>query len=382
MPSGDDDDSGLQSGSLSVLLAFGEPVTFTATVSQNSPPASPEPVTHAGWGPWEVNTGYPNPSSFQIISAGKDEAGSRTGHSGSSQLGMGDGSVRLADASDLFVFDGNSQPIGDQNSPPASPEPVTYTGGHFELVLDGHSSSYANPSSFQIVSAGPSPLESDYSGAAPGEDVMCQNNLKIGDDFIIIDYKPTESLKADDNFLVIDWLAEDHFKVDPSDPSVDPTNPNVDLRPMETPGPDDNVGLPAVQTDDGLLLPAVQDDGLLLPAVQTTAEHGSSHGTWVIQNSNAYTSPTVVPGPDDDEVLIAFEYGDPHGVDSRSSHTGGVNVVMGDGSVRQTDTSAVATLMDFDFPSSSGRADYSGSHVLYQDVFIPTLNTGEGFWLV
>ena len=22
--------------------------------AQNSPPASPEPVTHAGWGPWEV----------------------------------------------------------------------------------------------------------------------------------------------------------------------------------------------------------------------------------------------------------------------------------------------------------------------------------------
>ena len=35
-------------GSLSVLFAFGEPVTFTATVSPNSPPASPEPVTHAG----------------------------------------------------------------------------------------------------------------------------------------------------------------------------------------------------------------------------------------------------------------------------------------------------------------------------------------------
>src|SRR5262245_29943998 len=44
------------------------------------------PVTHAGWGPWEVvlsghgssaaNTGYVNPSSFQIVSAGAD-AGSR-----------------------------------------------------------------------------------------------------------------------------------------------------------------------------------------------------------------------------------------------------------------------------------------------------------------
>jgi hypothetical protein len=54
--------------------------------AQNSPPATPEPVTHAGWGPWEVvlsghsssaaNTGYVNPSSFQIVSAGVD-AGSR-----------------------------------------------------------------------------------------------------------------------------------------------------------------------------------------------------------------------------------------------------------------------------------------------------------------
>ena len=126
MPNGTDDDtSSCTSGSLSVLLAFVQPVTFTATVSNS------EPVTYAGWGPWEVNTGYPNPSSFQIISAGKDEAGGRTAHSGSNQLGMGDGSVRLADASDLFVFDGNSQPIGDQNSTP----PVTHTGGHFELVL-------------------------------------------------------------------------------------------------------------------------------------------------------------------------------------------------------------------------------------------------------
>src|SRR5262245_22938417 len=54
--------------------------------AQNSPPASSEPVTHAGWVPWEVvlsghrssaaNTGYRNPSSFQIVSAGVD-AGSR-----------------------------------------------------------------------------------------------------------------------------------------------------------------------------------------------------------------------------------------------------------------------------------------------------------------
>ena len=171
MPSVGDDDPGL-AGSLSVLLAFGESVTFTATISN------------------------------------------------------------LAGLDGVFVASGDVDEA--QNN--------LHQLGLAVIQYDG----------------GPSPLKSDYSGAAPGEDVMCQNNLKIGDDFIIIDYKPTESLKADDNFLVIDWLAEDHFKVDPSDPSVDPTNPNVDLRPMETPGPDDNVGLPAVQTDDGLLLPAVK----------------------------------------------------------------------------------------------------------------------------
>jgi len=67
--------------------------------------------------------------------------------------------------------------ICGQNSPQASPEPVTHAGwGHFEIVLDGSSpanTGYANPSSFQIVSAGPSPLESDYSGAhALYQDVM------------------------------------------------------------------------------------------------------------------------------------------------------------------------------------------------------------------
>ena len=162
------------------------------------------------------------------------------------------------------------------------------------------------------------------------------------DSFNFTDYKPTESVKADDNFSIID----DGRTFD--DLAVDPTNPNVDLRPMETPGPDDNVGLPAVQTADtgggvrsdegpeedvafyyGKMLPAVHDDGLLLPAVQD---------------------------------------------DSRSSHSGAVNVLLGDGSTRSTDTSAVATLMGFDCPSS----DANG--------VIPSLETEpslaiEQYWL-
>ena len=79
--------------------------------------------------------------------------------------------------------------------------------------------------------------------------------------------------------VLISGVQQDGDGDDSSDGlAVDPNNPNTEVdgrdfliwqRGNTTPGPDDNVvGLPAVQTDDGLLLPAVQDDGLLLPAVQ------------------------------------------------------------------------------------------------------------------
>src|SRR5262245_22774192 len=123
------------------------------------------------------------------------------------------------------------------------------------------------------------------------------------DSFIFADYEPTESL------------------------AVDPTNPNVDLRPMETPGPDDNVGLPAVQMDDGLLVPP--------------------------------------------------------------SNIGGVSVGCGDvdGAAR-----ALGDLVTFTFTVEPSA--YEGSHLLYQDVVVPPLETGpavamealtiahEWFWLI
>ena len=54
-----------------------------------------------------------------------------TGHPGGIQSVMGDGSVRLADASDSFVFDGNSQPIGQPvtfTATVSNSEPVTHAG--------------------------------------------------------------------------------------------------------------------------------------------------------------------------------------------------------------------------------------------------------------
>ena len=162
-----------------------------------------------------------------------------------------------------------------------------------------------------------------------------------------------------------------------------------DVASPKTPGPDDlavdpnNPNLTAVQTDDGLLLPAVRMDD---------AEASIKDGT-----SNTVLFSEMYGGPDGEYVLTGIEHG---ADDGQTSHPGGANMLFGDGSVRSTDTSAVATLTDFDFPSSSDTydplvlvtdanadaADYSGSHVLYQDVFIPTLDTEtrifdhEGYW--
>ena len=108
---------------------------------------------------------------------------------------------------------------------------------------------------------------------APGEDVMCQNNLRTGDDFIIVDYKPTESL------------------------AVDPNNPNVEW-PI---GP----------------IPEFQDDGLLLPAVRMESGDGGfadGHNdggliiNWLpgpdVNDSSTNPSNDKTPGPDDNVVEL------------------------------------------------------------------------------
>lgn len=97
---------------------------------------------------------------------------------------------------------------------------------------------------------------------------------------------------------------------------------------------DNGLLLPAVQTtDNGLLLPAVQktDNGLLLPAVRTgDGETSIKDGT-----SNTLMLGEILPSlPADDEVLVAFEFGDKG-------------------------------------------ADYSGSHILYQDINIPTYGPAQ-----
>jgi len=180
-----------------------------------------------------------------------------------------------------------------------------------------------------------------------------------------------------------------------------------DVASPKTPGPDDlavdpnNPNLTAVQTDDGLLLPAVRMDD-----AEASIKDGTSNTVFF---SERYGS------PDGEYVLTGIEHG---ADDSQASHPGGANMLFGDGSVRSTDTSAVATLLDFEWSSSDTTdrlvvvtdadpagaiagviiaattdnnriddgADYSGSHALYQDVFIPTLDTGtliiahEGYW--
>jgi hypothetical protein len=113
--------------------------------------------------------------------------------------------------------------------------------------------------------------------------------------------------------------------------AVDPNNPNTDVD-----GRDFLVwqrGLPAVPTDDGLLLPAVRiDDGaasikdgtsntVMVGEVVKPSPTGRTDGVFTV----------VLPElPTGDEVLVAFEFGD-----------------------------------------KRKGSDYSGTHVLYQDVFVP-----------
>jgi hypothetical protein len=74
-----------------------------------------------------------------------------------------------------------------------------------------------------------------------------------------MELKMSIRLDARDSFIFADHKATER---------VDPHNPNTDDGLLLPAVQDDGLLLPAVQ-DDGLLLPAVQDDGLLLPAVQT-----------------------------------------------------------------------------------------------------------------
>jgi hypothetical protein len=145
--------------------------------AQNSPPASPEPVTHAGWGPWEDNPSLSEDLGIAWVSG---DGGTR---------GPGNDTVLIHNLTGVNgppaqlgpVPFGEEATLGSLPVPgPASPEPVTHTGGHFELVLEGHSD--AN-------------LVFDSTGG--------------GRSTVLLPYIEQHGGEADDGGFVIDWTTGD-----------------------------------------------------------------------------------------------------------------------------------------------------------------------------
>ena len=97
------------------------------------------------------------------------------------------------------------------------------------------------------------------------------------------------------------------------DLAVDPNNPNVDPRPTETPGPDDNVvGLPAVQTDNAL----ADKDWIIVESFSSGASQ-SQPVTFTFTVSVDPTNPNVggviVASGDVDGTTDTFDFGNYEG---------------------------------------------------------------------
>ena len=125
-----------------------------------------------------------------------------------------------------------------------------------------------------------------------------------------------------------------------------------------TPGPDANTGLPAVQTDDGDSAAAVHTPGALLFSFdrEPTAQE--------VVSGEVFYKP---PAQTDDGLLLP--------------------------AVQTGDTDALGDPVTFTYTIRNTSSAYEGTHALYQDVVIPSFDTGpalaieeitiahEGIWL-
>jgi hypothetical protein len=159
---------------------------------------------------------------------------------------------------------------------------------------------------------------------------------------------------------------------------------------------------PAGSMDDGLLLPAVRiDDGEASikdgtsNTVLFSERYGSPDDEYVLTAVQHVSQPEASVPETGDEVLIGFEFGDVNGgEDSRGLFQ--INVDPAQPNVGTFDCSeltqwASGTPQEGDVRKGDWITDVTyesdtGSHALYQDVFVPTLDTEtliiahEGFW--
>ena len=238
-----------------------------------------------------------------------------SGHTGGANFAMGDGSVRNSHT-DAGYYNPSSFQIISAGKDEA--EHVSYQGwGHFEHS-NGTTPLFSEDDAFDFSQLTTEPLATAFPGFAGGVRVAC-GDVNGDDD------KPDLLVGRSGSDWTLDF------------------QPQLTTEPMAPAGPGAPGGhvkvfsyydLPAVQTDDGLLLPAVQTDG------GDASPTGRTDGVFNV---------ILPPVPTGDEVLVAFEHGDPH--------------------------DALGDPVTFTYTVRNTSSAYEGTHALYQDVFIPPLDT-------
>ncbi len=310
---------------------------------------------------------YLKPSSFQITSAGEDEASSRLfvgnltmnsedsipATSGHVAISLGDGNAIEAAGDDYGIGEWSdpAQPDGGTNM---SPWTVTHSS---------NSGNRANPDTFdcsELVQ-----WATTRAGAVPKGDPLGDGDVD-GRDFLVWQrgYATDDGLllpAVQDDGLLLPAVQTGGVSVASGDVNGDnsalgdPVTFTFTVRPdSAAPGPDGTSNTlmigEVVQTEPWTAIATAESGG-------ETGTHDTTDGEYVLTTIQHASQPKASIPETDDEVLIAFEFGDTANAAESAVRKGG-------------------WITDVTFERLE-----TGAHALYQDVVIPAVQTDDGLLL-